>query len=66
MTVKFIAFDVGNDEKPVKKTKKSNSLSKSRNLPKINVKKFGPSFIIPYAKIIFNYLWLAFIKPSIF
>ena len=45
---------------------KSKKLSKSENLAKINIKKPELSFLILDAKIVFNYLWLIFIKIPIF
>ena len=40
----------------------SKKLSKSENLFKFNTKKVEPSFLTPNIKIVFNYLWLGFIK----
>ena len=45
---------------------KSKKLSKSRNSPKFRAIEVGPSFLISDAKMVFNYLWLAFTKAPIF
>ena len=70
-----------NNIKYTKKSRKSKTqkLSKSQKLSKLRkkslksgnsinfgIKKIGPSFLIPNARKIFNYLWLAFTNASIF
>ena len=45
-----------------KKLAKSKKLSKNENSPKFHIKKAGPSFLTPNNKMVFNRLWLTFIK----
>ena len=41
-------------------------LSKNRNSTNFNATEARPKFFTPDTKIVFNYLWLAFIKALIF
>ena len=52
--------------KSQKLAKSRKKLSKSENSFNSDIKKNGPSFLTPDARITFNYLWLAFIKAPIF
>ena len=69
---KIVGFNII-DEKLAKKLRKLKKLAKSRknllksrNLPKINNKQAKLNILISNNKIIFNRLWLAYIKGLIF
>ena len=51
--------------KSQKSAKSKKELSKSGNSPNLDAKKNELSFLIPNARITFNYLWLTFIKALI-
>ena len=66
LTKKFIKLKTKKLSKLQKLAKLRKKLLTNENLLKFDIKKTEPSFLTFNTRIAFNYLWLTFIKTSIF
>ena len=65
LTEEFVELKTGKLSKSQNLAKSEKKLPKSGNLPNFITKDNRPSFLIPKAKVAFNYLWLTSIKVLI-